>query len=1280
MSSILERTNLNRIYLIYGHLDDMFISGNLQKNNFRAFLNGYLKSIGYEQIVFYSGAKNVGKFVMDDESARLAINKNKNVQAGNPANGAATQGNEKKRRRILNPRMNANHNDANHHTNTNGNNETNSGNNANSDINSGNNANSDINSSNNTNGSTNRDTSGSTNGDINSRNNTADNVDNNNTVGNSNRNQENVNGNMGQQYMQQGTVQQNSVQQNSVQQKLVYKQPKITPIEFLEDAKKIMADSTHKSAIVFTFFQDFLTDRTSPLQPYMELISHLWDEYSGNANENICIFLAPQMTCSDLGRLFDTIENGYILKNRFFNTNGTVNRGTTIEIGLPNQDELEYMLEYLRIIGDAGKKIFFKQREKKRIASVLLFLSREAERDINRSGYMNEIYDNLVDYMKMSDDNLVEVNEEVISKLYSKYKKEDDSNPLEKLKSTRGWESIATRINEILRDYHMKKQAAERSSIRGEKKKNHFYANERIDKEEDSGYRYLVPHFILRGNPGVGKTTVARLIGQIFYEEGILRKGITIEAKRDDLVDAYVGGTAIKTTNCVESADEGVLFIDDAYSLLEKGDEHNFAKEAIDTLVPIMTNPDKYRFCMIMAGYPEQMDELLEMNAGLKSRFSKANILTIEDYKPDLLRDIFISNCHKDGYRFVAEEGETLDLDLFFTNLYNQRNRADFGNARDIVAIAKEVKMQCSLRDDVTRCIIREDFGDYQKYFVKHGVSSIDEIYAQIDSYVGMEFVKDLFKNIRFEILDTIDSKKRGIKPESYPDHYIFAGNPGTGKTTVGKMIGEFYHMMEVLGGSETLFVDASDIIGNHVGDSKNKIVEVMQDAIDHNQLLYIDEAYQISESAYGNEIIGAMMTKMTENADDFKVIFGMYSNKVEDFLKMNAGLSRRLRIVEFPDYTPPQLLEIFDRTIKSQGCTITDEAHERVKLILTHKYNIRGEDFGNAGEVKKMVIDMKRLRLERTYSSDNPDINKYEYQLSDIPKNLLDMVEGQVNPKSFDDIMKELNEQIGMSDLKDIIIQKQEEMVYARKSGDSIDDIRPGYYFFVGNPGTGKSTSAKLFAECLYQLGIVKTDNFHSCTAKDLIGQYVGETDKKTYTLLQKSKNSVLFIDEAYSLSYADSHSDTNFKKEALEQIIAFMDEPEHRKNCCIIFAGYEKDMQGLYRSNSGMRSRIEEVHFKDYTAKETYDIFKLFCTKNGFSVSDDVEEIYVPVFEELKKLEYFSNGRTARTIYEKTTMNLKRRVVRSDDIAPGQEKLITREDLLAKEEAVKVIGVDGK
>lgn len=1200
MSSIFERPELNKIFLVYGNLDDMFISPDLQKNNFRPFLNSYLRSLGYEQIVFYSGAKNTGKYVLDDRSAVLAINKNKG-KTGTATSGyspAPSDSAPKKKHRILSPRAQA---------------------------------------------------------------------------------QESLASNNAISAPSQTTSSTTDILSDS---KLIYKQPKITPAEFLDDAKKMMADSRIKTAIVFTFFQDFVTDGSAPLQQYSELLSHLWDEYTLNSNENICIFLAPQMDANSISHLFDNLASGDVLRGRFFNDNKTINRSCTIHIGLPNQDEFRYMLDYLRIVGDSGKKITFRRSELPKIVSSLMYLSREADREENRAGYLSSVYENIVWYIKQQDADIVEFTEDTVKTIYSKFKANDNADPMETLMNTKGWESVAKRISEIVADYNQKKARALKKHPQKKKQKKAVCSNERIDTpDDDIAFDYPVPHFVIKGNPGVGKTTVARLIGQIFYETGILKKGMTIEATREDLVDRYVGGTANRTREQIIEAQESVLFIDDAYSLLDKSDDNNYPKEAIDEIVAAMTNTKQYHFCMIMAGYPAPMDELLKMNSGLSSRFSKANILTIEDYPPELLKTIFVNNCRKDGYRFWGDkEGEEtpLDLDLFFKNMYEQRDRANFGNARDVVSVAREAKMQSSLRDDEERCIKKEDFGSYLKYFEQHGVSSIDDIYAEIDQYVGLEFVKELFDNVRLEILDVEDCKRRGVKPDSYPDHYIFAGNPGTGKTTVGKMIGEFYHLMGVMGGSETLFVDASELIGNHVGDSKNKIVEKIQEAIDHNSILYIDEAYQIADTAYSSEIVGAMMTKMTENAADFKMIFGMYSNRVEDFLKLNAGLSRRVRIVEFPDYTPEQLVKIFDKTLESQGRTITEEAHHLIELLMEYKYNTRTENFGNAGDVKKLVIDMKKLLLKRS-SKAAGGVDRYQYTAEDIPADQLELIKDQINPRTFDDIMKDLNEQIGLSDLKEIILQKQEQLLYAQKSGKSTYGINPGYYFFVGNPGTGKSTSAKLFGECLRELGIVKTNNFYSCTAKDLIGQYMGETDKKTYELLKKSINGVLFIDEAYSLSYAESaHSDSSYKKEALEQIIAFMDDPKHRKRCCIILAGYEKDMQGLYKSNSGMRSRIEEVHFRDYSPTEMYQIFALFCRKAGYAIADGVEEYYTPIFKNMSTMEYFSNGRTARTIYEKTASNLMRRVVHSDDLTEEEQKTIQMSDLLSEDECYSIVSVE--
>lgn len=1185
MSSIFEYPNLNKIFLVYGNLDDMFLSPDLQKNNFRMFLNNHLRSLGYEQIVFYSGAKNIGKYVLDDESAMHAINRNRM---------SPLQSGGKRRRRILHPRE---------------------------------------------------------------------------RTGLERRKEE-----------------ESGQKEGQKKQKLIYRQPKITPAEFLDDAKNLMASSKLKTAIVFPFFQNFVTDASAPMQQYSELLSHLWDEFSLSRNENICIFLAPQMDKESIAHLFDRLHAGEIFRERFFNDDETMNENCSLYIGLPNRDELRYMLEYLRIVGHEGKTLSYRQEEIPRIVSSLMYLSREADREENRAGYLSSVYENIVWHMKRREESVLPFSEESVKKIYRRFRTDASSDPMQTLRGTRGWEAVAKRVSEIAADHRQRQKSFldEHPQAEGEKKR--ICANERIDMPtDDSGFQSRIPHFVIKGNPGVGKTTAARLIGQIFYEAGILKKGHTVEVTRDDLIDRYVGGTTGKTKECIRRAEEGVLFIDDAYSLLESGEENNYPKQALDELVAAMTNPKQHRFCLIMAGYPDPMDRLLKMNSGLSSRFGQANILTIEDYPPSLLQSIFESDCRKEGYRFWGEskaeaEDETQrpDLETFFKNLYAQRNRAHFGNARDVLTIAREAKMQSSLRDESAKCIKKEDFGDYQKYFVRHGASSVEEVYAEIDRYVGFDFIRELFENLYLEIQDQQDCLRRGVTPESFPEHYIFAGNPGTGKTTAGKMIGRFYHLMGALGGQETIFADASELIGAHVGDSKNRTLAKIQEAIDHNALLYIDEAYQIADSGYSSEIIGAMMSRMTENAADFKMVFGMYANRVEDFLQLNAGLSRRVRIVEFPDYEPKQLIEIFERTLKEQGRRITEEALEQVRLLLEYKYEIRTESFGNAGEVKRLVTDMKKRLLKRV-SKAAGEADRYQYIAEDIPPQELEQIRDRLNPRGLEEIMEELGRQIGLSSLKDIVLRKQEEILYGKKTGRTLEDIHPGYYFFVGNPGTGKSTSAKLFGECLREMGIVRTGNFFSCTAKDLIGQYVGETDKKTYALLKKSVHGVLFIDEAYSLSYAEStHTDAGYKKEALEQIIAFMDEPEHRSKCCLIFAGYPKDMQGLYRSNPGMRSRIEEVYFEDYTAQEMYEIFALFCSKKGYRISEGVKEHYLPIFEKMTKMQYYANGRTARTVYEKTASNLMRRVVYSENISEEDRMTIRKEDLLSEEDCLRIVSAE--
>ena len=371
MSSVFERPDLNKIFLIYGNLDDMFMSPDLQRNNFRPFLNSYLRSLGYECIVFYSGAKNTGKYVLDDKSAMIAINKNKSLSQNSQE--------PVKKRRILTPRSNP-------------------------------------------------------------------------------------------QPVEEPSAPQN--QQNKIPEKLIYKQPKITPAEFLDDAKKMMANSTIKTAIIFTFFQDFVTDSSAPLQQYSELLSHLWDEYSLNTNENICIFLAPQMDSESISKLFEHLNGGEIFQSRFFNADKSINTGCTVKIGLPEKDEFQYMLEYLRIVGINGKRINFQRSAMNKIISLYMFFSREADKKQNRAGYLSSVFEDTSRYIKQQDGDLINFNEESVKKIYGKFSSDDIDDPLETLTKTQGWENVAKRIKEIVTDYKLKKAEALKNFIPPKTKTN----------------------------------------------------------------------------------------------------------------------------------------------------------------------------------------------------------------------------------------------------------------------------------------------------------------------------------------------------------------------------------------------------------------------------------------------------------------------------------------------------------------------------------------------------------------------------------------------------------------------------------------------------------------------------------------------------------------------------------------------------------------------------------------------------------------------------------------
>ncbi|QKY69103.1 stage V sporulation protein K [Lentibacillus sp. CBA3610] len=207
-----------------------------------------------------------------------------------------------------------------------------------------------------------------------------------------------------------------------------------------------------------------------------------------------------------------------------------------------------------------------------------------------------------------------------------------------------------------------------------------------------------VLHMLFKGNPGTGKTTVARKLAEMYFDMNLLSKGHFIEAERADLVGEYIGQTAQKTRSIIQKAMGGILFIDEAYSLA-RGGEKDFGKEAIDTLVKHMED-NHNDFVLILAGYPYEMERFLTLNPGLKSRFPF--ILDFQDYDIDQLMNIAKQMVQDREYELTKEAEWKLR-----TQLYKQKQKThyNFANARYIRNAVEQ-----SIRRHAVRLLNKEMF------------------------------------------------------------------------------------------------------------------------------------------------------------------------------------------------------------------------------------------------------------------------------------------------------------------------------------------------------------------------------------------------------------------------------------------------------------------------------------------------------------------------------------------------------------------------------------------
>ena len=253
---------------------------------------------------------------------------------------------------------------------------------------------------------------------------------------------------------------------------------------------------------------------------------------------------------------------------------------------------------------------------------------------------------------------------------------------------------------------------------------------------------------------------------------------------------------------------------------------------------------------------------------------------------------------------------------------------------------------------------------------------------------------------------------------------------------------------------------------------------------------------------------------------------------------------------------------------------------------------------------------------------------NKEKIEVTDIPE--------YDKNKSTEEIFEELNELVGLENVKEALVDLANLIEFKTKTEGELKLKSTNLHMvFLGNPGTGKTTVARMIAGILYNLKYIKYNKFVEVSSKDLVAKYVGQTAPKTMEVVEKAMGGVLFIDEAYSLATGDG-GEGSFNDECIATLIQAME--NYRDNLVVIFAGYKKEMQDFLDSNSGIVSRIGyTLDFKDYTVDQLMLIFNQMIEKAGFKIEPQAIEKAKGIILEYKDTDNFGNARFVRTLYEK-------------------------------------------
>ena len=449
---------------------------------------------------------------------------------------------------------------------------------------------------------------------------------------------------------------------------------------------------------------------------------------------------------------------------------------------------------------------------------------------------------------------------------------------------------------------------------------------------EKEGLKSNLPNLnaVFTGNPGTGKTTVARIYGRFLKDQGLLSDGELIEVKPQQLMGDTLGSTERNVKELLARARGKVLFIDEAYQMHERGAaKGGFGEKAIDAIVAGVTAEGNEDIAIVMAGYKDEMSRMfVEANPGLHSRF--ATRFEFADYADAELRTIVDSK--------LASEGYTMDTSAraeLLAELGRQRAMPHFGNARAVDTLLQAARRRQAgrlsghdgakkaERAELTVADVRGE-PPLQAGDVKHVLDDLvgqDHVVAKIGEYEAI----------------IADATSRGDDPREYFSPYFqFIGNPGVGKTVVARKMGTIFHKLGFLPSADVVEIDAADLIAGYEGQTANLVRETFERSL--GKTLFIDEAYKLADqhSPFAKQAIERLLKLLSDNKGKIAVILAGYEGHMEALMDVNPGLpSRFSEVLRFEDASPKMARAKLEQMAKSKKVRLSEDASRHLESML---------------------------------------------------------------------------------------------------------------------------------------------------------------------------------------------------------------------------------------------------------------------------------------------------------------------------------------------------------